>query len=66
MGIVLYIIVIILMFIGFSCIGYDLGVKDTERAYKNKECAKCRNYKTENCPNSSECHAISGKRYFRI
>ena len=63
---VVYAIAIILIAIGCSCIGYDLGVKDTEKAYKNKKCDKCSNYKTNNCPNSSKCHSILGKPYFKI
>lgn len=66
MEILLYVIVIILTVIGCGCIGYELGVEDTERAYENKECDKCRNYKTQNCPNTSKCHELQGKPFFRI
>lgn len=64
--IVTYILITILMVIGFTCIGYDLGCKDTEKDYKNRKCEKCANYKTMKCPNSSKCHDILGKPYFRV
>lgn len=63
---ILYVVVTILILIGVSCIGYDLGVKDTEKDYKNKKCDKCRNYKTENCPNLSKCYSTLNKPYFKV
>lgn len=64
--ILLYMIMIFLMSIGFACIGYDLGCKDTERAYQKRECKKCKNYKTMKCPNSNKCNNLVGKPYFTI
>lgn len=61
-----YIIITILMTIGFGCIGYDLGCKDTEKDYKNRKCNRCSNYKTTKCPNSNKCYSMLGKPYFRI
>lgn len=63
---ILYIVLIILMLIGVSCIGYDLGIKDTEEAYRNKKCDKCSNYKTRQCPNSSKCYSTLNKPYFKV
>lgn len=63
---IFYIIIIILMIIGCSCIGYDLGCKDTENAYKNKNCDKCLNYKTPSCPNTSKCYRTFNKPYFKV
>lgn len=54
------------MLIGVSCIGYDLGIKDTEEAYRNKKCDKCSNYKTRQCPNSSKCYSTLNKPYFKV
>ena len=45
---------------------YDKGCRDTERAYKSKNCDKCVNYKTTNCPNSSKCYSTIDKPYFKI
>lgn len=65
-SIMFYILIIILMVIGFACIGYDLGCKDTEKDYKNRKCDKCANYKTLKCPNSSKCYDTLDKPYFRV
>lgn len=63
---ILYVVMIILAVIGCGCIGYNLGCEDTEKAYKNKICNKCLNYKTRNCPNSNKCYNTLNKPYFKI
>ena len=64
--ILFFMTIIFLMSIGFACVGYDLGCKDTERAYQKRECKKCKNYKTMKCPNSNKCNNLVGKPYFTI
>lgn len=63
---IFYVAIIILMVIGCACIGYDLGSKDTENAFRNKKCDKCLNYKTHNCPNANECYSTFNKPYFKV
>ena len=63
---ILLIVVYILSTIGFICIGYDLGCRETIEAYKNKKCDKCVNWKTNKCPNTSKCFSTLDKPYFRI
>lgn len=41
------------------------GVKITNIENISKECRNCKNYKTMQCPNSSECWDTEDKPYFR-
>lgn len=63
---IFYVVILILLVIGCFCIGYDFGCKNTEQAYKNKECDKCSNYKTQHCPNISQCYRSLNKPYFKV
>ena len=56
----------VLFTIGILCISYDIGCKETIEAYKNKECDKCANWKTNKCPNSSKCLNTLDKPYFKV
>ena len=68
--IILYFIMIVLFIIIVTCAGYDTGydegVRDTEIAYRNRDCNKCANYKTTKCPNTSKCFSTLNKPYFKI
>ncbi len=64
--IVLGIILMILLIGMLAILEYYKGCEDTERAYKTKSCDKCANWKTINCPNSSECFSTVDKPYFKI
>lgn len=56
----------ILLFWASSIQQYNKGCEDTEKAYRNKKCDKCANWKTFNCPNSSLCYSTKNKPYFKI
>lgn len=63
---ILFVIIVVLMSTGFACIGFDLGCKYTDEAYRNKECNKCIYHKSMKCPNSSKCYNTLDKPYFRV
>lgn len=64
--IILIVAIIILICIKAYENGYKDGTEETERAYIYKFCEKCANYKTTNCPNSSECFSTLDKPHFKI
>ena len=64
--IVLGIILMILLMGMLAILEYNQGCKDTERAYQTRNCDKCANWKTINCPNSSKCFGTVDKPYFKI
>lgn len=66
MIIILIVALIIFISLRIYDTGYDEGVRDTERAYRNKDCNKCANYKTTKCPNTSKCFSTLNKPYFKI
>lgn len=66
MIIILIVAIIIFISLGIYDTGYDEGVRDTEIAYRNRDCNKCANYKTTKCPNTSKCFSTLNKPYFKI
>lgn len=66
MIIILIVAIMILISIKMYEAGYDDGTKETEQAYRIKDCHKCANYKTMKCPNTSKCFRTLDKPYFRI
>ena len=66
-----FIVILIIAIMLLICVkayenGYKDGAEETERAYIYKFCEKCANYKTTNCPNSSECFSTLDKPHFKI
>lgn len=66
MIIILIIALMILISVKMYESGYNDGSKETEQAYRFKDCHKCANYKTTKCPNTSKCFSTLNKPYFKI